>query len=85
MCVTRFNKNEVETSVYRKATNTNIYINWYSQAPWNWKTVTLKKLTKRTKLISSTKLLLRNETDYIRKVFTENSDYPLKIGNHIID
>ena len=85
MCVTRINKNEIETSVHRKATNTNIYINWYSHAPSNWKTGTLRNLIKRAKLISSTKLLLRNEIDYIRKVFTGNNDYPLKVVNHIID
>ena len=71
--------------VHRKATNTNIYINWYLHASSNWKTGTLRNLIKRAKLISSTKLLLRNEIDYIRKVFTVNSDYPLKVVNHIID
>ena len=78
MYLTRINKNEIETSVYRKATNTNMYINWHSHAPSNWKTGTLRHLIKRAKLISSTKLLLR-------KVFTENNDYPLKVVNHIID
>ena len=33
--VTRINKNETETSVYRKARNINIYLNWYSHAAWN--------------------------------------------------
>lgn len=28
MCVTRIDKNKIETFVYSKATNTNIYINW---------------------------------------------------------
>ena len=41
VCVTRINKNEIETSVYKKATNTNIYINWYSHVPSKWKTGTL--------------------------------------------
>ena len=27
----------------------------------------------------------RNEIGYIRKAFTENNDYPLKVVNHIID
>ena len=85
VCVTRINKNEVGISVYRKATNTNIYINQYSHAPSNWKTGAIRNFIKRAKLIRSTKLLLRNEIDYIRKVFTENNDYPLKIVNHIID
>ena len=85
LCVTRINKNEIETSLHRKAANTNIYINWHSHAPSNWKTGTLRNLIKRAKLTSSTKLLLRNDIDYIRKVFTENNDYPHKVVNHIID
>ena len=65
VCVTRINKNDIEASVYGKATNTNIYITWYSHVPSNWKTGTLRNLIKRAKHISSTKLLLRNEFDNI--------------------
>ena len=50
VCVTRINKNETETSVHRKATNTIIYINWYFHTPSNWKTGTLRNLIKRAKL-----------------------------------
>ena len=85
VCVTRIDKDEIETSVYRKATNTNIYINWHSHALSNWKTGTLRNRIKKVKLASSTKFLLRNEIDYIQKVFTENNDYPHKVVNHIID
>ena len=85
VCANRINKNEMETSGYRKATNTNIYIHWYSHDSSNWKTGTLRNLTKKANLISSSKLLLRNEIDYIRKVFTENNDYRLKVVNLIID
>ena len=85
VCVTRTNKNEIETSVYRKAANTSIYINWYSHAPSNWRTGTPRNLTKRAKPVSSTKLLLRNEIDHIWKVFIGNNDYPHKVVNHIID
>ena len=35
--------------------------------------------------MSSTKLLHRNKSDYIRKVFTENNDYSLTVVNHIIN
>ena len=83
MCVTRISKNEIEISVYRKATNANIYINWCSHASSNWKTETLRNVIKRAILRSSTKILLRNEIDCIRKVFTESNDYPLKVLIHI--
>ena len=85
VCVTRINKNEIQTSVYRKVTNTNIYINLYSHTPSNWKTWTLRNLIKRTKLISSTKLLLRNEIDYTQKFFIEYNDYSLKVVYHIVN
>ena len=81
----RTNDNEVETSVYRKATCTNIYINWHSHAPTNWKIGTLRNLIKRAKSISSSKLLLRNEISYLQNIFTEYNDFPLKAVNNIID
>ena len=68
MCVTRINKNEIETFVYRKDTNTNIYINRYSQLKSNCKTETLRNPLKRAKLRSPTKILLRKEINYIPKV-----------------
>ena len=73
------NDNKVETSVYRKATCTNIYINWHSHAPSNWKIGTLRNLIKRAKSVSSSELLLRNEISYLR------NDFPLKVVNNIID
>ena len=79
------NDNKVETSVYRRATCTNIYINWRSHAPSNWKIGTLRNLIKRAKSISSSELLLRNEIGYLRYIFTEYNDFPLKVVNNIID
>ena len=54
------NDKKVDTSVYRKATCTNIYINWYSHAPTNWKISTMRNLIKRAKSISSSEPFLRN-------------------------
>ena len=79
----RTNDNKVET--YRKATCTNIYINWHSHAPSNWKIGTLRNLIKRAKPISSSELLLRNEISYLRNIITEYNDFPLKVVNNIID
>ena len=78
----RTNDNKVETSVYRKATCTNIYINWHSHAPSNWKIGILRNLIKRAK---SSELLLRNEISYLRNIFTEYNDFPLKVVYNIID
>ena len=81
----RTNDNKVEKSVYRKVTCTNIYINCHSHARANWEIGTLKNLIKRAKSISSSELLLRNEISYLRHIFTEYNDYPLKFVNNIID
>ena len=81
----RANDNKVETSVYRKATCTNIYINWRSHAPSNWKIGTLRNLIKRAKSISSSELLLRNEIGYLQYIFSKYNDFPLKVVNDIID
>ena len=81
----RTNDSKVETSVYRKATCTNIYINWHSHAQSNWKIGTLRNLIKRAKSISSSELLLRNEISYLRNIFTEYNDFPLTVVNNIID
>ena len=65
---------KAETSVYRKASCKNIYINCRSHAPPNcifipWGTLDL---------------LLRNKISYLRHIFTEYNDFPLKIVNNII-
>ena len=81
----RTNYNKVETSVYRKATCTNIYISCHSHAPSNWNIGTLRNLIKRPKSISSSELLLKNEISYLRNIFTECNDFPLKVIDNIID
>ena len=37
------------------------------------------------KLVSSSKLLFRNEISYLRNIFTEYNDFPLDVVNNIID
>ena len=81
----RANANKVETSVYRKATCKNIYVNWRSHVPSNWKIGTLRNLIKRAKSISSSGLLLRIEIGYLRYIFREYNDFPLKVVNNITD
>ena len=53
--------NEIETRIYRKKSNTDIYINWYSHAPLQWKIGTVRNLITRAKSISSTEGLLNHK------------------------
>ena len=50
--ITRNDKNQMETRVYRKETSTNICINWNAHAPSNWKIGRLRNLLKRAKIVS---------------------------------
>ena len=59
----------ISTKVYRKNTNTDIYINWKSFAPDNWKWGTLKTLVTRAFHICSTDKYLKEELEHITKVF----------------
>ena len=46
--IKRNENEEIETSVHRKETNTDIYMNWHSHAPSSWKTIpTSQKPPKR--------------------------------------
>ena len=74
----------VDTSVYRKPTNTDIYINWKAHAPVIWKIATLKSLIKRAFLISSTEVALEEELSHIQRVFCDLNDYPLNLVKTII-
>lgn len=74
----------LETSVFRKATNTDIYMNWKSHAPQAWKIATLKSLIKRAVLISSTDSALKSELEHLKRVFCELNDYPSALVDKII-
>ena len=82
--ITRTEEEGIETSVYRKPTNTDIYINWNAHAPAIWKIATLKSLIKRAFLISSTRIALDNELAHIQKVFCDLNDYPPKLVETIV-
>ena len=83
--IERNEDNYLETSVYRKKTNNNIYMNWNSYSPRSWKIGTLRNLVKRAIMISSTDTKLQIELDHLQRVFCEINDYPPKITKSIID
>ena len=85
VAVTRGNDQKLETSVYRKPTNTDVYMNWYAHAPAAWKIATLTSLVKRAVMVSSTTDAMKKEIDHLKKVFTEFNDYPEKVVNNVIE
>ena len=72
--------NSVLTTVFRKHTNNDIYLNWNAFAPDTWKRGTLKTLVERAYIVCSTNELLLMELKYLEKVFHETKNYP----NHVI-
>ena len=74
----------METSVYRKTTNTDVYIHWKAHAPSSWKIATLKNLTQRATLVCSTELALKTELEHLKKVFCTINDYPEALVEEII-
>ena len=73
-----------EPTVFRKETNTDVYINWNSHVPMQWEIGTLKNLVKISILICSDQHVLLKQVDYLRKVFVKINDYPSKTVEHII-
>ena len=69
----------MKTDIYRKKTDTSIYINWNSFAPNIWKIGTLKGLLRRAYKICSEKEWTDKEVDYLKRVFIDINQYPKKV------
>ena len=67
---------EVETTVYRKSTNNDIYLHWQSFSPTTWKRGTLLTLVSRAFRVCSNKKHLENEIKHLKKVLRDINDYP---------
>ena len=62
---------EVETAVYRKSTNNDIYLQWKSFSPTTWKRWTLQTLVSRAFKVCSNDQHLQNEIKHLKKVFRD--------------
>ena len=77
------NHSDITTTVYRKDSNSAIYLRWDSFTPISWKRGTLKTLVERAYLICSASSLLENELTHIRTVFRNTNGYPKWIINQV--
>ena len=68
--------NSIVTTLFRKLTNNEIYLNWNVFAPDTWKRGILKTLVERAYIVCSTNELLPEELKYFVKVFRETNNYP---------
>ena len=62
--------------VFRKDTDTNVYLHWQSFAPDIWKIGTLKGLFRRAFLVCSNEQFLQKEISHLKFVFTKINKYP---------
>ena len=57
---------KIYTTVYRKATNNDVYLDWNAFAPISWKRGTLKRLIELAYLIFSTDELRNFKTERLK-------------------
>ena len=76
--------NSIETTVYRKSANNDIYLKWTVFAPDTWKRGTLKRLVERAYIFCSTKAFLDKELEYLEKIFYENNNYSKYVIKQIL-
>ena len=81
----RLNEKAIETSIFRKETNTNIYINWNSHAPMQSKIGKERNLVQRSTMICSNEITLEKEMNHLRTVFTRVHDYLTGVVNIVIN
>ena len=82
--VIRKDNGNMETSVYRKATLTDVYLNCNAHAPNVREISTIRSLVKRAFTISSNNISLNFELNHLESVFTRYNNYPSKIITNII-
>ena len=78
------NGNLIETAVYRKSTNNDIYLSWNAFFPDTWKRETLKTLVECAYIVCSTKDFLHKELKYLEKVLHDNNSYQKYVIKQIL-
>ena len=75
----------IDTSVYRKPTNNNIYIHWNAYGPRQWKVGTLSGIVQRAYTVCSTEEDRAAELKFIYDVFTQINGYPRYVVTSILN
>ena len=82
--VTRKTDGSFDTEVYRKKTDTNIYIHWEAYATKSWKVGTLKGLFRRAFYICSTEEAREKELLHLKNVFIKINGYPSRVVHQVL-
>ena len=70
------NANKIDITVYRKPTNTDVYLNWNTHALTTWKRRTLRTILSCAYTICSSETYLNEEIKYIESTFEKVNNYP---------
>ena len=74
------NANKIDTTVHRKPTDTDVYLNWNTHAPTTWKRRTLRTTHSRAYTICTSETYLNEEINYIERTFEKANNY----SNYVI-
>ena len=74
-----------DTDIYRKKTDTNIYLSWNAFAPRSWKVGTLKGLVRRAFLVCSVAENRNKEIRFLKNVFIKVNGYPSRVVNKVVN
>ena len=75
--------NGIITTVYRKVTN-NVYLNWLSLCPREWKQETVRSLVQQAYIICSSLHLLKQELKHLEDVFVMNNNFTIWFAKKIL-
>ena len=76
--------NDIITAIYRKVTNNDVYLNWYSFCPKEWERGTFGSLVQRAYIICSSLHLLKEELKYLENVFVMKNNFPIWVAKKIL-
>ena len=74
----------IQTTVYRKVTHNDVYLQWGSFSPNIWKVETLKTLLLIALVVCSNEQLLNKEIEHLRNVFHPTDGYPKAVIQNVI-
>ena len=70
--------------VYKKVTNNDVYLNWYSFCPREWKRGTSRSLVQRAHIICLSLHLLKEELKHLEDVFAMKKNFPIRVVKKIL-
>ena len=74
---------DIITTIYGKVTN-NVYLNWYSFCPREWKRGTFRSLVQRAYIICSSSHLLKEELKHLEDVFVTKNNFLMWVVKKIL-